>query len=234
MKKILMAAIAAVMAVSVCSCGNPKNKNAATNAGNTPVIKTSANTTVGTRQTITAVTEVYGESDDLSTLSGTFVEYVDGEKQNYVFINELGNSYVEIGSKSPIPLGIETSEEGLMVYRGSKNPGDSYQPYTYDGTNLKFSAYDLEYEWKKIEKVDISGAYSVIDDGLKTDVWNFMNGKLQVFVEGIATNYTFEQTADKLILTAEDGTQKEYDYVFDLFSLQLKNDTEEIYFRAVI
>ena len=235
MKKILLSAVIAVMAISVCACGNPTRKGTATVNNAAQTTKSTEKTTIGTRQVIPAVTETYNDNDDLSELSGTFIESIDGVETNYIFINSIGNTAVKIGEFSPTPLGIETSEEGLMVYRGSKNPTSSFSEYSFDGKVLKFKIDDKAYEWKKIDKVDINSSYNLIVDGECEDIWAFQNGDLAIVQGEVTTKATYEQTADQLIVTMPDGTETKYSYVYDCFSLILEDaDGNSMEFRSTI
>lgn len=236
MKKILLSVIIAATAISICGCGHPEKKTTETQNGNTSVSTTRKveKTTVGTRQVIAPITQETGDFDDISKLSGSYIESIDGKETNYIFINSLGNTAIGIGQRSPTPIGIETSKEGIMVYRGSKTPGDAFSAYTFDGNTLKFKAYGKDYEWKRVDKVDIFDSYTLVEDGKFTDVWVFDNGKLTVSHQDQYQEYTYKQTADKLIVTDAEGKTAEYDYEYDIFSLELKNDKQELYFRAMI
>ncbi len=241
MKKILTATLVTVMAVSICACGNPTKKHSSDAVGNADAVQTVATTrttkitTVGTRETIAPVTEVYEGRDDISGLSGAFVESVDGVETNYIFINSLGNTMVEIGKMSPTAIGIETSEEGLMVYRGSKNPGDTYSDYSFDGDTLKFQAYGNDYVWTRIDMVPLDGSYNLVENGKKTDIWVFDDGKLIITNGPETSESTYTQTADQLIVENADGTKTEYTYIYDVFSIKLDDVSGNVLeFRAMI
>ncbi len=233
--KIILAATIAAVSVSICACGRPDRKSSSDADGAKVTTATTERTKIGTRQTITPDTKEFGKYDDLSGLKGTFIETINGEKKNYIFVNGLGASMVAIGSKSPVPIGIITSKEGLMVYRGSKNPGDSFSPYTYDGTTLKFTAYeDNEYVWTKIDMLPIQGEYKALDDYGSYALWTFgSDGKLSIR-DDKTTEMTFVQTPDKITVTDSNGKKTEYTYEYDEFSLSMKNGDQELYFRANI
>ena len=222
------------MAVSLCACGNPAKKGSDTGNNAQTIIGGANQTTAASKQIIAPITEVYGEYDNLKELSGSFIESIDGVETNYIFINSLGNTSIGVDSYSPMPIGIETSEDGLMVYRGSKTPGDTFHPYTFDGTTLKFEIDGVAYEWKKVEQVDIDSVYNLIVDDKLSEVWVFEDGNLTIQKDGNETTATYVQTADKLTVTMADGTSKEYNYVFDRFSLELSDGSGKLFFRCVV
>ncbi|MGN1133907.1 MAG: hypothetical protein ACI4RN_05560, partial [Oscillospiraceae bacterium] len=124
MKKLILISAVTALSIMLCSCGDPvsnNNKNSAdvtttvsvksgsgnTNSKNSPKQTTSAkkdakSSTSTTRQVYPIHTEKTGKYDNLSKLSGTYIETINGEKTNYVFVNSLGTSYVKIGTKSPV------------------------------------------------------------------------------------------------------------------------------------
>lgn len=250
MKKLMLISAVTALSIMLCSCGNPvsdKNNNSAnvtttvsvkSNSGNSPKQTTSAKNdaesgTSATRQTYPIHTEKTGKYDNLSKLSGTYIETINGEKTNYVFVNSLGTSYVKIGTKSPVPIEINTSDKGIMIIRGSKTPIDDYSPYTFNGNTLEYTLSGTKYVWTRIDKLDIRGEYYLIKNNQSTDLWNFItNDQLTVQGSNGTKSYTFKQTNDKLVLTDQNGKTTEYDYVFDEFTIRLTNKNENLYFRA--
>lgn len=231
MKKVLLSAIVAAAAISVCACGNPAggSTEGANGAGEVKV-KTATYTS---RQAYTPITDETGDYDDVSKLKGSFIETIDGKEANHIFINSLGNSIVAIGQKSGIPLGIETSKDGILIYKGAKTPVDEFCPYTFDGKTLKYTAYDGEHVWKKLDKVDIEGTFHLVVDEQGTEKWTFKDGKITRSKSDKVTEATFTQSTDKVVITA-DGKKTEYTYVYDMYSLELKNDKETLYFRVIL
>lgn len=230
MKKVVLTVLAAATALAVCSCGKPE-KNGKSNGGGSTVSTTKA--TYGTRQVYELETAISGKYDSLTKLTGSYIESIDGEKVNYIFINTIGNTVYKIGSKSPMPIGIVTSEAGIMVYRGNKTPADSFVPYTFDGKVLSYTDSEGAHIWQKVDKVDIDGNYYLISDGRVVGSWTFDAAKKRVDINHGETQGTFTQTADKLVIKQDDGTTTEYSYVFDLLSLELTNGSDKMEFRAV-
>ncbi len=251
MKKLILLSIAAAISIMLCSCGDPapknNNENYTNNGKSTTVSvksnsqKTSKKTTAidfnaksQTRQTYPIHTEKTGKYDNLSELSGTYIEAINGKKENYVFVNSLGTSFVKIGSKIPTPIEIDTSDKGIMIIRGSKTPVDDYSPYTFNGKTLKFTFNEDNYVWTKIDKLDIKGGYYLIENGDSVEKWSFQEGnKLTVTTTDGNKNYTFKQSADKIVLTDDSGKNTTYNYIFDEFTLRMTNKNENLYFRTM-
>lgn len=231
MKKVLLSAIIAAMAISVCACGKPNGGSTeGANAGEVKV-KTATYTS---RSAYTPITDETGDYDDVSKLKGSFIESINGQELNYIFINSLGNSIIRIGEKSAIPLGIETSKDGILIYKGAKTPVDKFCPYAFDGKTLKYTAEDGEHVWKKLDKVDVDGTYHLVVDEQGTEKWTFEDGKITMSKDDKVNEASFSQSADKIVITNDDGSKTEYSYVYDVYSLELKNDKETLYFRIIL
>lgn len=234
-KKIILAVVIAALSISICACGRPDKKSSTTDSGSAVTTERKER-----KKRVTHAPEIkeHGEYEDLSELKGTFIETIDGEETNYIFINGLGTSQVAIGSKSPTPIGIVTSDDGLMVYRGSQNPGDAFVPYKFDGKTLEFTyTDDAKHVWTKTDTPRVEGEYKLLDNYGSVAGWTFnTDGKLTIRPYGSSDteSATFTQTADKITITDAQGKKTEYDYEFDVFSLSLKNGDEELYFNAEI
>lgn len=224
-KKIIISAIMAALVLSLGACGRPEKDDSSSVSGGSAYKSGKVN---GYRME-TDISEV-GDNDDLSALTGCFIESTDGNETGYVSINENGAVYVKKGEIGTMPLGIESSNEGLMIYRVSKTPVDKYVPYTFDGKTLKFENYAGAFEWQKVDYFQLEGTYQYSkEDGSGSERWTFNSDGTGTAIkpgqqEAQATDFTFTQDKDKVVMKSKDGKETEYTYMYDKATLVLESE----------
>ncbi|MDE6149864.1 MAG: hypothetical protein K2F81_07200 [Ruminococcus sp.] len=225
-KKMILSALAVAMVLSFASCGRPEKPDSS--ASKTKVSTQKTPEINGYRMKID-ISDVKG-NDDLSGLTGCFIETTDGEETGYISINDDGAVYVGKDSNSVKPLGIEVSKDGLMVYRISRPPVDLFNSYSFDGTTLKYEDDGQKIEWEKVEYFLISGTYNCSKlDGNGSEIWTFNEDGTGTSVDPsqqeVKTNeFKFTQDKDKVIIEESDGKKTEYTYIYDRVSLVLESD----------
>ena len=225
--KIFASLLTIAVVLSLGACGNPENKNSDASSVKYGVVKTDENIE-GYRMKID--TSNVGENNDLTDLMGNFVEIVDGKETAYISINEVGATYVSFKTKAPVPLGVFSSDKGIMIYRATKTAADDYIPYTFDGTYLRYEKDNVEYEWKRIDFFPLEGEYKYNKmDNSGEEIWEFNEDGTGTWTEFVgddvkSVNFKFKQEREKLFVDYEDGFKNEYSYNYDNITLFLDYD----------
>lgn len=227
-KRILISLLTAAMALSLAACGDPEKKD---NAESKAVVNKGG--AVNGYRMETQVSDV-GKNDSLTELTGCFIETIDGKETGYISINDSGATYIEKGATAPMPIGIESSDEGIMIYHISRPPVDLYTSYSFDGTTLKYEYDDIKYEWTKVDFFPVEGRYiykKVNQSG--SEIWTFNADGTGSVVdpsnqETAVNNFTFTQDKDKIVIENSDGKKSECTYVYDKASLVLEMGTTVI------
>lgn len=225
-KRIILSALAIAALLSFASCGRPEKPDSSAVKSTAMAHKTPE--TNGYRMK-SEIAEIKG-NDDLSKLKGSFVETIDGKETGYISINDDGAVYVEKESNLVKPLGIETSKDGLMVYRISRPPVDLFNPYSFDGKTLKYESDGQKVEWKKVGFFSISGTFNCTKPNESgSELWTFNEDGTGMIVDPgqektVTREFKFKQDKDKVTIEDSDGKKTEYTYIYDKVSLVLESD----------
>ena len=228
-KRIVVSLLAATIVISLGACGNPDKPDGSERdkSVHQAVVKTEEGVEGYRMKTNIGKT---GKNDDLSKLTGCFIETVDGKENAYVSINDKGATSVSNDTMAPTPLGIEANEKGLMVYRAVKPKNAEYVAYTFDGKTLKFEVDKAKYEWKKVDFFKIDGNFNYKRmDGKGSEVWSFYSDGTGSYADlskqtAKYNDFKFKQDKDKLVVTYDDGVTDEYKYQYDITTLYLDMD----------
>lgn len=225
-KKIIISALAALMVLSLGSCGRPEKPGSSSSKSAASTHKTPE---VNGYRMKTEITKV-GNNDDLSNLKGYFIETTDGEETGFISINDNGAVCVEKVSGLVKPLGIEASKDGLMIYRISRPPVDLFNPYSFDGKTLKYEDNSKKIEWKKTDFFKISGTYNCLKPNESgSEIWTFNEDGTGTIIdpgkqETEINEFKFSQNKDKVVIKDSDGKKAEYKYTYDKATLLLESD----------
>ena len=245
-KQYLLAAMAAVMAVSATSCGIIDEINeteADSSAGESVASQAEQESqTVGEESSqaqqnqgeegTPAVADESSQADDsqdgeVIPVSGIFTETVDGVEENYVIIGENESYLIGMGEVTGVPVEIEQTADTILINRGGVDDSDPVE-YTYDGNVLTFERNGSAYEWTKIEFIPISGTYYEVDaEGTYLNEWVFNGdgtGTVAPYGSDESVNMTYTQTADGFEVSTDGGEAVSYSYTFDVMTLTLTAD----------